>query len=65
MPPGSTDSEFADLGRIPVIIPTYNEKDNVSSIVSRVRAATPEVHVPSWPTTTARWDWRHRGPHCC
>lgn len=43
--PGSTDSEFADLGRILVIIPTYNEKDNVSSIVSRVRAATPEVHV--------------------
>ena len=43
--PGSADSEFADLGRILVIIPTYNEKDNVSSIVSRVRAATPEVHV--------------------
>ncbi|WP_411722057.1 polyprenol monophosphomannose synthase [Mycetocola sp.] len=28
-----------------VIIPTYNERDNVAAIVSRVRAATPDVDV--------------------
>ncbi|WP_431279025.1 polyprenol monophosphomannose synthase [Leifsonia poae] len=28
-----------------VIIPTYNERENVASIVGRVRAATPEVEV--------------------
>ena len=37
--------EFADLGRILVIIPTYNERDNVELITGRVRAATPEVHI--------------------
>ncbi len=38
-------AEFADLGRILVIIPTYNERDNVELITARVREATPEVHV--------------------
>lgn len=38
-------SPFADLGRIVVIIPTYNERENVEDIVGRVRAAVPEVHV--------------------
>lgn len=38
-------SEFADLGRILVIIPTYNERENVVRIVSRVREAVPEAHV--------------------
>jgi dolichol-phosphate mannosyltransferase len=36
---------FADLGRILVVIPTYDEKDNVERIVGRVRAAVPEAHV--------------------
>lgn len=36
---------FSDLGRIVVIIPTYNERGNVESITSRVRAAVPEAHV--------------------
>jgi len=36
---------FADLGRIVVIVPTYNEKDNVERIVARVRAAVPEADV--------------------
>ncbi|WP_198671518.1 polyprenol monophosphomannose synthase [Desertihabitans aurantiacus] len=31
--------------RVLVVIPTYNEADNVELIVSRVRAATPDVHV--------------------
>ena len=38
-------SEFADLGRILVIIPTYNERENLPRIVGRVRAAVPEAHV--------------------
>ncbi|MGK4582617.1 polyprenol monophosphomannose synthase [Kitasatospora sp. HPMI-4] len=36
---------FADLGPVLVIIPTYNEVENVERIVSRVRAAVPEAHV--------------------
>ncbi|MFJ6617522.1 polyprenol monophosphomannose synthase [Kitasatospora sp. NPDC091335] len=36
---------FADLGKVLVIIPTYNEAENVERIVGRVRAAVPEVHV--------------------
>jgi dolichol-phosphate mannosyltransferase len=41
----STSETFADLGRILVVIPTYNEAENVEPIVSRVRAAVPEAHV--------------------
>jgi dolichol-phosphate mannosyltransferase len=37
--------QFADLGRIVVVIPTYNEKENLELIVARTRAALPEVHV--------------------
>ncbi|WP_377268183.1 polyprenol monophosphomannose synthase [Peterkaempfera sp. SMS 1(5)a] len=36
---------FADLGKILVIIPTYNEVENVSRITARVRAAVPEAHI--------------------
>ncbi|MFB7664098.1 polyprenol monophosphomannose synthase [Kitasatospora sp. NPDC056138] len=39
------ESTFADLGPVLVIIPTYNEVENVERIVSRVRAAVPETHV--------------------
>ncbi|HEY8482750.1 MAG TPA: polyprenol monophosphomannose synthase [Spirillospora sp.] len=35
----------ADLGRVLVIIPTYNERDNIESIVRRVREAVPSVDV--------------------
>ncbi|MGK5556268.1 polyprenol monophosphomannose synthase [Actinomadura kijaniata] len=35
----------AALGRVLVIIPTYNERDNVEKIVGRVRAAVPAVDV--------------------
>lgn len=38
-------SPFADLGRILVIIPTYNEKENVARITGRVRAAVPEAEI--------------------
>src|SRR3954453_751081 len=33
------------LGRVLVVIPTYNERDNVESIVGRVRATTPDADV--------------------
>jgi dolichol-phosphate mannosyltransferase len=33
------------LGRILIVIPTYNERDNVVMITERVRAAMPDAHV--------------------
>jgi dolichol-phosphate mannosyltransferase len=50
---GGTDHEavsgdpapFADLGRILVIIPTYNEHESLPLIVGRVRASVAEAHV--------------------
>ncbi|GAA2104655.1 polyprenol monophosphomannose synthase [Microlunatus panaciterrae] len=36
---------MSDLGKILVIIPTYNEAENVERIVSRVRASVPAAHV--------------------
>jgi dolichol-phosphate mannosyltransferase len=41
----STSGGFADLGRILVIIPTYDEAENIEPIVARVRASVPEAHV--------------------
>jgi dolichol-phosphate mannosyltransferase len=35
---------LADLGRVVVVIPTYNELANLESTVSRLRAAVPEAH---------------------
>jgi dolichol-phosphate mannosyltransferase len=40
-----TEPIFGDLGRIVVVIPTYNERENLPLIVGRVRAALPEVHI--------------------
>jgi dolichol-phosphate mannosyltransferase len=40
--PAGTDDE---LGRVLVIIPTYNEAENIEPIVRRVRAATPRVDI--------------------
>ncbi|MEZ5157278.1 MAG: polyprenol monophosphomannose synthase [Candidatus Nanopelagicales bacterium] len=36
---------FADLGKILVVIPTYNEVDNLAGIVGRVRASVPEAEI--------------------
>jgi dolichol-phosphate mannosyltransferase len=33
------------LGQVLVIVPTYNERENLEPIVARVRAATPEAHL--------------------
>ena len=37
--------QFGPLGQALVIIPTYNEAENIKSIVGRVRASVPEAHV--------------------
>jgi dolichol-phosphate mannosyltransferase len=39
------ESPFADLGGVLVIIPTYDEAENVERIIGRVRTAVPEAHV--------------------
>lgn len=40
-----SEPSFGDLGRVVVIIPTYNERENLELITGRVRAAIPEVDV--------------------
>ncbi|MET8563022.1 polyprenol monophosphomannose synthase [Streptomyces flaveolus] len=37
--------QFGPLGTALVIIPTYNEAENIKSVVGRVRKAVPEAHV--------------------
>jgi len=41
----STERPAEPLGQVAVIIPTYNERDNIETIVGRVRTAVPEAHV--------------------
>ena len=41
----TTGAQFADLGRILVIIPTYNETLTLPTIMTRVRASVPEAQV--------------------
>src|SRR5215467_8206645 len=36
---------YPGVGRVLVVIPTYNEIDNVEPIVGRVRAAVPEAEI--------------------
>jgi dolichol-phosphate mannosyltransferase len=36
---------YGPLGAVLVIIPTYNEVDNIRSVVGRVRAAVPDAHL--------------------
>ena len=36
---------FSDLGRAVMVLPTYNEADNLAWLVGRLRAAVPEVDV--------------------
>jgi dolichol-phosphate mannosyltransferase len=36
---------FADLGRVLVVIPTYNEAANLEAVTTRLRAAVPEADV--------------------
>ncbi|MFD4573270.1 polyprenol monophosphomannose synthase [Streptomyces sp. NPDC058417] len=39
------ERQFGPLGTALVIIPTYNEAENIKAIVGRVREAVPEAHV--------------------
>ncbi|OEV03849.1 polyprenol monophosphomannose synthase [Streptomyces oceani] len=41
----SEQRQYGPLGTVLVIIPTFNEADNIASIVGRVRTAVPEAHV--------------------
>lgn len=34
-----------DLGQILIIIPTYNEVENIEQIVTRIRGSVPAAHV--------------------
>lgn len=40
-----TGEGYPGLGRVLVIVPTYNEADNVRQITERLRAAVPEAHL--------------------
>ncbi|MEW2630643.1 polyprenol monophosphomannose synthase [Streptomyces sp. NPDC048389] len=42
---GAQGRRYGPLGRTLVIIPTYNEAENIGAIVSRVRTAVPDVDV--------------------
>jgi dolichol-phosphate mannosyltransferase len=42
---GGGQREFGPLGDVLVIVPTYNEADNIGPLVARIRAAVPEAHV--------------------
>ncbi len=41
----STEQPADSLGQVAVIIPTYNERDNLEPIVGRVRTAVPAAHI--------------------
>jgi dolichol-phosphate mannosyltransferase len=44
--PGTEEIDDDDgLGRVLVVVPTYQERDNLPLIVGRVRAAAPDVHI--------------------
>jgi dolichol-phosphate mannosyltransferase len=40
-----TTESSASIGRVLVIIPTYQERENVSAIIARVRSAVPEADI--------------------
>ncbi|MBI1376064.1 MAG: glycosyltransferase [Frankiales bacterium] len=40
-----SESSYAGLGRVLVIIPTFNERENLETIVARLRSAVPDVDV--------------------
>jgi dolichol-phosphate mannosyltransferase len=39
------ERQFAPLGKVLVIIPTYNEAENIKPIVTRVRSSVPDAYV--------------------
>lgn len=45
MPQGLTDSHRPDSRGLTVVLPTYNEAENLEEVVSRIHAAAPDCHV--------------------
>ncbi|OEV26701.1 dolichol-phosphate mannosyltransferase [Streptomyces nanshensis] len=45
MTDGGQARRYGPLGTVLVIIPTYNEADNLESVTARVREAVPEAHI--------------------
>ena len=43
--PGTRADSAGPVGPVAVIIPTYNERDNIEIITSRVRSAVPDAHL--------------------
>ena len=43
--PGTRADSAGPVGPVAVIIPTYNERDNIELITSRVRSAVPDAHL--------------------
>ncbi|MFG1924823.1 polyprenol monophosphomannose synthase [Cryptosporangium sp. NPDC048952] len=43
--PAANREEYPGLGNVVVVIPTYNEAENIRQIVTRLRRAVPEVEV--------------------
>jgi len=42
---GGQRRRYGPLGKVLVIIPTYNEADNIEPVTARVREAVPEAHI--------------------
>jgi dolichol-phosphate mannosyltransferase len=42
---GAHREQYPDLGTVVVVVPTYNEADNIRLIVERVRASVPQAYV--------------------
>ena len=42
--PESSDTSV-DLGRVLVIVPTYNERESLPQITARIRASVPSAHI--------------------
>lgn len=45
MTDGGQRREYGPLGTVLVIIPTYNEADNIAPVLARVRSAVPAAHI--------------------
>lgn len=43
--PGGTAGPAAPVGPVAVVVPTYNERDNIELVTSRVRGAVPDAHL--------------------
>jgi dolichol-phosphate mannosyltransferase len=44
-PVPAASAAAAEVGRVLVVVPTYNERDNLEQIVARVRTSVPDAHL--------------------